>query len=435
MTPKIGIAVAANNIGTKTIKAFKESACNALGESDHLYIAQGDTFGPYNKSRHINDGIRHLLSMDCDIIVQTDLDIDFKRSIVEETRSKTVSGTHFWNPFIKDGRIRKTAKGSWNALTAKDWIMVGGYDERFFGWGREDDELHMRCKSYGLNTVVGKEYLFHRPHPPRRNWNDLYSPENADSSLSDIVQKKNFVNYLTDDLPEQKGITLHLTSRCVRGCKQCCLQNFMALEPDYDITENEIDSFINAVEMNPYDVHHVILCGGEPLLCPTLKYAIEQTNSCSKIKEVWLYTGLVDGFDFRSLPHIRGTIRFSFYGANDTLINQALEQGIVPKAVDKRLHTILPEKLYPESIPGTCYNPEIFVYKNRVYTCPMVAQNLTRHKIAPYDSSLYSEPLTNRLFDRMRGWKTGAMLTCTGCAGNQNFRKITGLYTNADEEK
>jgi hypothetical protein len=87
-------------------------------------------------------------------------------------------------------------------------------------------------------------------------------------------------------------------------------------------------------------------------------------------------------------------------------------------------------QLYPEIIPGVCYNPEVFIYKGRAYTCPMVAQNLIRYQLAPIDSSLYSEPLTNRFFDRTRGWKTGAMLTCSGCAGNTYLKRVTGAYCN-----
>lgn len=432
-TPKLGLVAAANNIEQGVIDTFEKNARAVLEKDDMLYVSKGETFGPYNKSRYINDGLRQLIKEQCDIIVQTDIDVAFTKALLEETRSKTASGIHFWTPFFKDGVLRVTAKGSWNALTSEDWLRIGGYNERFFGWGQEDDELHGRCQKFGLNLVVGLNNPIHNPHAPRDNWSRNKSYDRTHDISREISLAENFVNYLGDSLRTDKGITLHLTSRCERKCRHCCLQDFMAIDPTYDISEAEIDRFIEAVERNPYEVDHVILCGGEPLLCPNLHYAIRRTNECKKIRSVWLFSGLVEGFDYRSLPEVRGPVRFSIYGVNQQLIQEALDQGVRPEFMDKRFHTVLPDRLYPEAIPGQCYNPEIFIYKDRVYACPMVAQNLVRHGIAEYDSPLYSEPLTDRLFDRLRGWKTGAMITCSGCAGNLNFQKIAGLYSNEND--
>jgi hypothetical protein len=426
MKSKIGIAVAANNIEQSVVKRFEQSAKKTLEENDELCITQGTIFGPFNKSRHINDALRILIDKGCDIIVQTDIDVEFSKLLFEETRSVTKPGIHFWTPLTKEGIVWKTGVGSWNALCASDWLKTGGFDERFFGWGGEDNDLHRRCRELEITLLTGWNHPAHIDHGKREHWHAYFPFEETDRNTLEIAQNKNYVNYLTDTLPEQKGITLHLTSRCQKRCRECCMQDFMKLEPSYIISEKEIDDLIQAIEMNPYDVHHLVLCGGEPLLCPTLPYAIDRFNSCKKIREIWLFTGLVEGFNWQNLPKIRGSIRFSIYQDNEALIHQALKQGIVPECIDKRQHTILPHCLHPESIPGKCYNPEIFVYQGRVYTCPMAAQNLLRYNIAHYQSLLYSEPLTNRLFDRMRGWKTGAMLPCTGCAGNTNFQTITG---------
>ena len=430
MRHKLGIAVAANNIDEKEIARFERNAREVLEGGDEYHITQGPIFGPFNKSRHINDAVRILIERKCDVIIQTDIDVQFSKQLLEETRNVTVPGVHFWTPLTKEGVIWVTGVGSWNALSTDDWLRVGGFDERFFGWGGEDNDFHRRCRELGIELLIGNNHPVHIDHGKREHWHAYFPFAETDEHTLEISRNPNYVNYLTDTLPEQKGVTIHLTSRCSRRCSECCMQDFMKMNPTYDISEREIDEFIQAVEMNPYNIDHVVLCGGEPLLCPTLNYAVERVNACSKIREVWLFTGLVEGFDWRNLPKVRGSIRFSNYGNNELLIQEALRQGIRPESIDKRHHTVLPNQLYPESIPGVCYNPELFLYQGRVYTCPMVAQNLLRYDIAPCKSLLFSEPLTNRLFDRLRGWKTGGMFTCTGCAGNTNLQNFTGLHDN-----
>jgi hypothetical protein len=427
---KIGIAVTANNIDLETIKRFRNCAQQSMATEDILEITQIPTFGPYNKSRHINDCLRKLLEQKCDIIVQTDIDMKFPKELMEETRQKTVPGTHFWVPCIKDGKVHYKGKGSWNALRVQDWINLGGYDERCFTWGFEDNDFHIRCNSTGYRRIEGKIHPIHQNHPVRSSWNQENAKKQSRSLNKKILKTSNFVNYLTDSLPKMKGVTIHLTSRCNRKCQECCLQDFLNINSDYCMSEHEIDNFVQAMELSPYSANRVIISGGEPLLCPTLPYAIKKLNACNRIHKILLYTGLINGFDITSLPKFRGTIRVSRYGNNELLLQDALLKDPTIQVIDKIHHQILPNKIFSEIVPGKCYNPEILVYDGRVYTCPMVAQNLIRYKLAPFDSPLYSEPLTNRFFDRLRGWHTGGMKACGGCAGNTSLNIITGKRCN-----
>lgn len=429
---KIGIAAAANNIDSSTISRFLEFAGNAIAPGDLIEISTGPTFGPYNKSRHLNDCLRKLIDKECEIIVQTDIDVEFARQLVEETRRRTEKGSYLWSPSIKDDEVRWSASGAWNSLRKDDWIRIGGFDERFFEWGAEDEDLHHRCSEAGFRRLLARPFPYHHPHELRSNWSRTSTTQKATRDRNAILTAdKNYVNYLTDGLSSSRGVTLHLTSRCVRKCRECCLQDLLNDDPDYYMSENEIDDFVRALERSPVPADRVILCGGEPLLCPTLPYAIEKLNLCDNAGHLTVYTGLLEGFDLSRLPKMeKGSIRVSRYGDNDSLIAEAIVINRDINVVDKGYHTRMADKLYPEAIPGTCYNPEVFIFKGRAYTCPMVAQNLIRYGIAPIDSPLYSEPLTNRFFDRTRGWNTGAMNTCSGCAGNINLKNFTGSHKN-----
>ena len=423
---KMGIAVAADNIEKATIDRFLLMLQTFVTSVDEVEITKEETFGPYNKSRSVNKAIRQLIQKKCQIIVQTDIDAQWSFSLMEETRNTTKDGIHFWAPFLISGLLNVKKTGSWNALTVSDWLKIGGLDERCFGWGAEDDLLHAACQKHGLQRITGKNHPKHHEHARRIGWSiGLNQRENGRKNMN-TGRETNFVNYLTDDLPDYKGVTLHVTSKCNRKCPQCCLQDFLSLNDQYQMSEPELDDFILAVEKSPYAVDRVIICGGEPLLCPLLPQIIHRLEQCSRIDKISLFTGLVEGFDLNTLPHFNGVIRVSRYACNEHLIERAKKSGAKFQIVDRADHIILPDRLYPDSIPGYCMNPEVFIYQGRVYTCPMVIHNLLRYNLAPSDSPLYSEPLTHRFFDRLRGWKTGAMKTCTGCVGNRNFEKITG---------
>ena len=424
--PRIGIAVAANNIEQPTIDRFLHNAHSAMATSDELEMSTEKTYGPFNKSRSLNDAIRKLIQKECDVIVQTDIDAEWSRELMDATRQNTTEGVHYWSPFLRNGIPCYYNTGAWNALALADWLKIGGFDERCFGWGGEDDLLHLRCRNAGFRRVCDPRHPFHHDHPDRTDWSLHQDKKQSGVRNLEAGLEENFVNYLKDSLPPYKGVTLHVTSRCLRRCPQCCLQDFLKQDRDYEISEEELDHFLQAVELSPYDIDRVIVCGGEPLLCKLLPLVIKRLDACPRIRQVSLFTSLVEGFDWDSIPRFNGVIRVSKYSFNEHLIEAAIKSGVNFQVADRSEHIILPERQYPESIPGYCMNPEVFIYQGRAYTCPMITQNLMRYQMGSLDSPLYSEPLTHRFLDRLRGWKTGAMPSCTGCVGNRNFEKITG---------
>jgi GT2 family glycosyltransferase len=52
------------------------------------------------------------------------------------------------------------------AITARQWLRVGGFDERYEGYGGEDTDFGQRAKANGVGlTWVGGAWAFHQHHP------------------------------------------------------------------------------------------------------------------------------------------------------------------------------------------------------------------------------------------------------------------------------
>ncbi len=53
-------------------------------------------------------------------------------------------------------------------------LAIGGWDERFVGWGCEDQDILERyCQSTGLISARSRDLLYlHFDHPPQPGWND-----------------------------------------------------------------------------------------------------------------------------------------------------------------------------------------------------------------------------------------------------------------------
>jgi GT2 family glycosyltransferase len=69
------------------------------------------------------------------------------------------------------------------ALTAQQWMRVGGFDERYEGYGGEDTDFGQRAKASNVSmTWVGGAWAFHQHHPtndpPTQHLDDII--RNAD---------------------------------------------------------------------------------------------------------------------------------------------------------------------------------------------------------------------------------------------------------------
>ncbi len=57
------------------------------------------------------------------------------------------------------------------ALWRKDYERINGYDERFVGWGCEDDDLGLRILRAGIKikSILGTSFTYHLWHPPHES--------------------------------------------------------------------------------------------------------------------------------------------------------------------------------------------------------------------------------------------------------------------------
>ncbi len=91
------------------------------------------------------------------------------------------------NVFLKISEGQKTSgvKGCNQGWWRKDLIAVNGYDERFIGWGREDNDILLRAYRMGLKRrdirFAGlATHIYHNErHPEGVNPNDRWLKDNA----------------------------------------------------------------------------------------------------------------------------------------------------------------------------------------------------------------------------------------------------------------
>lgn len=123
-----------------------------------------DDMTKLNISAAKNQGIRELLN-DCEGIVCIDADYIVPPGLFELLMEPAVRDFHVWvrrrDITEAEARPRKWRKwlalpvyndcwGSSVYLSRANWLKVGGWDERCFGWGGEDDTLMIRIGQAGI---------------------------------------------------------------------------------------------------------------------------------------------------------------------------------------------------------------------------------------------------------------------------------------------
>ncbi len=143
------------------------------------------TNGYFNHGQCRNLGIKRLLKT-CDVIVCCDIDLMIPPGLIEFTHRKCLqtSGLVFsYTRFIdqqiydslNDDELLNTISassglGPWNALSSKQWLEVGGWNENLYGWGYEDQELHARLMNIHIPKLFTNSFpLIHINHERRKS--------------------------------------------------------------------------------------------------------------------------------------------------------------------------------------------------------------------------------------------------------------------------
>jgi hypothetical protein len=180
--------------------AYVTSRYQTLMPEIELVIGE-DQSELFNKSRAVNQAARKATG---ELLIIADADVFFETQLIDKIVA--IAHGHPWiipysRCFIlnregslevtKTGRIELPQSvcslevekvcfyygGLMNVVSRKAFEKVGGMDERFFGWGEEDDSF-----ARTLDTIVGKHYrmeetIFHLWHPranddhPHREFN------------------------------------------------------------------------------------------------------------------------------------------------------------------------------------------------------------------------------------------------------------------------
>lgn len=181
----VGIIAIACNIDKEIIHRFQKYAksnnlkcwVKIVTENSGLFYDTKTKI--FNKSKALNYAIKELLG-ECQVIIQTDIDMLIPPGLIEETYRIAKLNQHVfckvrnsnydnkdWE-FYKTLPIREAGYGAWNALTDDNWERVGGYNEDLFGWGGEDDDLHNRIKQHKITTYTLRDFpLIHINHDNR----------------------------------------------------------------------------------------------------------------------------------------------------------------------------------------------------------------------------------------------------------------------------
>jgi hypothetical protein len=110
-----------------------------------------------------------------------------RRDITEEQAVKRVWMEWLGLPVFED------CWGSANYLSKKNWLKVGGWDERTYGWGGDDDILHIRIGQKRIERRrIDAIPLMHVAHP-MRPWHTAGARSSENMKWANVDQP----NYLS----------------------------------------------------------------------------------------------------------------------------------------------------------------------------------------------------------------------------------------------
>lgn len=137
----------------------------------------------FNVSRARNIGLRRLLP-ECDGVVCIDADYILPPGLFELLMEPTIQRFHVWvrRRDCSEQEAQRRAWGEWlrlpilfpdcrgscNYMSRENWLKMGGWDERLYGWGADDDVLHLRTAQFCIERrPINGIPLMHIEHPPR----------------------------------------------------------------------------------------------------------------------------------------------------------------------------------------------------------------------------------------------------------------------------
>lgn len=206
-TGKLGLVLQAVNL-PKERERFMRSFLD-LGEITRkveVFMVTEKEYGDhdpaaYSPNRARNIGLRALIEP-CDGIVLFDADYLMPPGLLDLLFEKTMRNFHVWirRRDVEECEIahhdwqgwlrRKVFADCWgscNFMSRENWLKVGGCDERAYGWGGDDDLLHIRVGKCSIKRrTIDAFPLVHVAHSPRTfTWPNNRGEENMKLALTD----------------------------------------------------------------------------------------------------------------------------------------------------------------------------------------------------------------------------------------------------------
>lgn len=217
------------------------------------------------------------------------------------------------------------------------------------------------------------------------------------------------------------GVILEVCSVCQLNCTHCAHAGLRKNDPNYHLSMEELDSFIDLTEKSGYTVDINIHGPGEPLLWKYLTEGIIRLRQSKSIKDIHINS---NGLILPELTHILDlitNISVSLYPNTNTHIIDH------PKVVYNSKSFFL-NKEYPAETPCVCLCQGPMIYKNRVFPyCGPPLFDAVRRMGGGKDPMSFGVELAE--YYAIGAGKSGQLPECAYCWANSNCRYIKEVHS------
>lgn len=168
-----------------------------LGVSDITHIFE-KTIPPHSQSRTINNALKFskkdvICIIDSDVILLDYKNIETSYSLIKNNEFDYIIPYKKWYDLpnfserIPNFKVDDYPIGGIFLINRNKFLEIGGMDEKYKGWGCEDDERHFRCKTKLKHKRIDGQ-VFHFPHPEQNEkyeWVKI-NKQHLDNDISNL---------------------------------------------------------------------------------------------------------------------------------------------------------------------------------------------------------------------------------------------------------
>ncbi len=169
-------------------------------------------------------------------------------------------------------------------------------------------------------------------------------------------------------------IMLQVCSQCQNRCNYCSQGDLMAANLGYQLSMDELETFIRQTEESKYFIENVLINGpGEPTLWKHFNEGVRRLYKSPAIGNIQLTTNgqSLDRVDNMTWQYFSRVV-VSVYPSNkittfDGLKSMSRRYGFRLMCYNQVTFRVPPKQAYPNSLPAQCNCHGPMVYGNRVY--------------------------------------------------------------------